>query len=166
MIVYSMYIYAFLFVMIRRPPRFTRPDTLFPYTTLFRSPIAFFGSRPAFNAFCVARPSAIQFSSDIQPEIQIILTSTFARPEPGTTPGAKPNDRRAICPPARVDVGCRKNRRRICEHQSSDRRRDARERPSGRRAPPSAIFAGDAQRPEGDHHARGVARAWHERDRK
>src|SRR3546814_3885580 len=26
--------------MIRRPPRSTRPDTLFPYTTLFRSPIA------------------------------------------------------------------------------------------------------------------------------
>src|SRR3546814_13077837 len=25
------------FVMIRRPPRSTRPDTLFPYTTLFRS---------------------------------------------------------------------------------------------------------------------------------
>src|SRR3546814_6608036 len=24
--------------MIRRPPRFTRPDTLFPYATLFRSP--------------------------------------------------------------------------------------------------------------------------------
>src|SRR3546814_13663995 len=24
--------------MIRRPPRSTRPDTLFPYTTLFRSP--------------------------------------------------------------------------------------------------------------------------------
>src|SRR3546814_19493248 len=26
--------------MIRRPPRFTRTDTLFPYTTLFRSPAA------------------------------------------------------------------------------------------------------------------------------
>src|SRR3546814_20244966 len=25
--------------MIRRPPRFTRTDTLFPYTPLFRSPI-------------------------------------------------------------------------------------------------------------------------------
>src|SRR3546814_3359682 len=25
------------FLMIRRPPRFTRTDTLFPYTTLFRS---------------------------------------------------------------------------------------------------------------------------------
>src|SRR3546814_12672274 len=27
----------FFFVMIRRPPRSTRTDTLFPYTTLFRS---------------------------------------------------------------------------------------------------------------------------------
>src|SRR3546814_14566974 len=29
-----------LFLMIRRPPRFTRTDTLFPYTTLVRSPLA------------------------------------------------------------------------------------------------------------------------------
>src|SRR3546814_2547889 len=28
------------FLMIRRPPRSTRTDTLFPYTTLFRSPMA------------------------------------------------------------------------------------------------------------------------------
>src|SRR3546814_15650206 len=28
---------VFFFVMIRRPPRSTRTDTLFPYTTLFRS---------------------------------------------------------------------------------------------------------------------------------
>src|SRR3546814_10806065 len=27
-----------MFLMIRRPPRSTRTDTLFPYTTLFRSP--------------------------------------------------------------------------------------------------------------------------------
>src|SRR3546814_10176396 len=27
----------FFFLMIRRPPRYTRTDTLFPYTTLFRS---------------------------------------------------------------------------------------------------------------------------------
>src|SRR3546814_1349940 len=31
----------FFFLMIRRPPRSTRTDTLFPYTTLFRS-----GERP------------------------------------------------------------------------------------------------------------------------
>src|SRR3546814_7702947 len=28
----------FFFLMVRRPPRSTRTDTLFPYTTLFRSP--------------------------------------------------------------------------------------------------------------------------------
>src|SRR3546814_6600191 len=32
--------------MIRRPPRSTRPDTLFPYTTLFRS------DGPAFSRSC------------------------------------------------------------------------------------------------------------------
>src|SRR3546814_3454679 len=31
-------IYYFFFLSIRRPPRSTRTDTLFPYTTLFRSP--------------------------------------------------------------------------------------------------------------------------------
>src|SRR3546814_20628377 len=30
-------VYCFFFLMIRRPPRSTRTDTLFPYTTLFRS---------------------------------------------------------------------------------------------------------------------------------
>src|SRR3546814_14981874 len=30
------------FLMIRRPPRSTRTDTLFPYTTLFRSPVSQF----------------------------------------------------------------------------------------------------------------------------
>src|SRR3546814_10986667 len=45
---YSVYVYdimqnvlmcmsMFFFLMIRRPPRSTRTDTLFPYTTLFRS---------------------------------------------------------------------------------------------------------------------------------
>src|SRR3546814_13617699 len=31
------YYLSFFFLMIRRPPRSTRTDTLFPYTTLFRS---------------------------------------------------------------------------------------------------------------------------------
>src|SRR3546814_11575261 len=31
------YTVLFVFLMIRRPPRSTRTDTLFPYTTLFRS---------------------------------------------------------------------------------------------------------------------------------
>src|SRR3546814_16266283 len=38
----------FLFLMIRRPPRSTRTDTLFPYTTLFRS---FFRITDAMDSF-------------------------------------------------------------------------------------------------------------------
>src|SRR3546814_8354186 len=42
---YFLYYYVvlclcFFFLMIRRPPRSTRTDTLFPYTTLFRSGVA------------------------------------------------------------------------------------------------------------------------------
>src|SRR3546814_6767878 len=43
----------FFFLMIRRPPRSTRTDTLFPYTTLFRSPKDF------------ARSVAIRAESDV-----------------------------------------------------------------------------------------------------
>src|SRR3546814_18080653 len=38
--------FLFFFLMIRRPPRSTRTDTLFPYTTLFRS------TTPINNGFC------------------------------------------------------------------------------------------------------------------
>src|SRR3546814_16163463 len=34
---YLCYMFVIFFLMIRRPPRSTRTDTLFPYTTLFRS---------------------------------------------------------------------------------------------------------------------------------
>src|SRR3546814_15598286 len=37
MISILLFIDVFFFLMIRRPPRSTRTDTLFPYTTLFRS---------------------------------------------------------------------------------------------------------------------------------
>src|SRR3546814_2650441 len=42
------FVRMFFFLMIRRPPRSTRTDTLFPYTTLFRSrPRARGGGRPS-----------------------------------------------------------------------------------------------------------------------
>src|SRR3546814_20787198 len=34
---YGFFVYTVFFLMIRRPPRSTRTDTLLPYTTLFRS---------------------------------------------------------------------------------------------------------------------------------
>src|SRR3546814_12406132 len=37
MLLLSSDFFFFFFLMIRRPPRSTRTDTLFPYTTLFRS---------------------------------------------------------------------------------------------------------------------------------
>src|SRR3546814_3307958 len=52
--------------MIRRPPRSTRTDTLFPYTTLFRSPWTTRGYLflcPVENPQSESRPSA-RWSSD------------------------------------------------------------------------------------------------------
>src|SRR3546814_18054296 len=43
----SVYLFIFFFLMIRRPPRSTRTDTLFPYTTLFRSRTALGADRAA-----------------------------------------------------------------------------------------------------------------------
>src|SRR3546814_11619069 len=37
--VYIVFLFVVFFLMIRRPPRSTRTDTLFPYTTLFRNMI-------------------------------------------------------------------------------------------------------------------------------
>src|SRR3546814_7641400 len=44
----------FFFLMIRRPPRSTRTDTLFPYTTLFRSSAA-----SSFSFSCWTRSTSI-----------------------------------------------------------------------------------------------------------
>src|SRR3546814_19673266 len=42
--------------MLRRPPRSTRTDTLFPYTTLFRSVGAGVQARLQLEALCLVRP--------------------------------------------------------------------------------------------------------------
>src|SRR3546814_9224837 len=39
-LVLGILLFCFFFLMIRRPPRSTRTDTLFPYTTLFRSVVS------------------------------------------------------------------------------------------------------------------------------
>src|SRR3546814_18037673 len=52
-LLHSHYLYVFsliFFLMIRRPPRSTRTDTLFPYTTLFRSPYFFHPARGRYAA--------------------------------------------------------------------------------------------------------------------
>src|SRR3546814_2137276 len=77
----------FFFLMIRRPPRSTRTDTLFPYTTLFRSQ-----SRPGQHFLPPLpddpRPLMVQFASiTTRPfaELQGILGERKARSEEHTS---------------------------------------------------------------------------------
>src|SRR3546814_1532799 len=51
----TMVCYRIFFLMIRRPPRSTRTDTLFPYTTLFRSGFTRIRRVPNGEARTVAR---------------------------------------------------------------------------------------------------------------
>src|SRR3546814_11497831 len=52
---------CFFFLMIRRPPRSTRTDTLFPYTTLFRSQDRRVDN---FNHVMTGRPQDVDLVSD------------------------------------------------------------------------------------------------------
>src|SRR3546814_7602573 len=72
---------CFFFLMIRRPPRSTRTDTLFPYTTLFRSArrvparYRFRGTGPdRFRAFC----RAIRRSEEHTSELQSLMRISYA----------------------------------------------------------------------------------------
>src|SRR3546814_7733750 len=53
----------FFFLMIRRPPRSTRTDTLFPYTTLFRSRAMPPPRHPPLTAFFVGMAGIATFSA-------------------------------------------------------------------------------------------------------
>src|SRR3546814_12383809 len=46
--------------MIRRPPRSTRSDTLFPYTTVFRSPLTDANGNPLIGVENGQRPDAFE----------------------------------------------------------------------------------------------------------
>src|SRR3546814_9101545 len=55
---------VFFFLMIRRPPRSTRTDTLFPYTTLFRSDVVE-GTNDAVGAAQNDRALAAEVEADV-----------------------------------------------------------------------------------------------------
>src|SRR3546814_4193563 len=54
--------------MIRRPPRSTRTDTLFPYTTLFRSAASSSGSLRSMMADTTRSPVALTRASSVAPD--------------------------------------------------------------------------------------------------
>src|SRR3546814_5114943 len=71
--------------MIRRPPRSTRTDTLFPYTALFRSPMDKFttmirprwiGSTPA--AWKIGKKTGVRRSEEHTSELQSLMRISYA----------------------------------------------------------------------------------------
>src|SRR3546814_7390825 len=78
--------FCFFFLMIRRPPRSTRTDTLFPYTTLFRSLNGSFYSlqRPEYYARWYAQtPPGFVFtvkgrSEEHTSELQSLMRISYA----------------------------------------------------------------------------------------
>src|SRR3546814_16569608 len=77
----------FFFLMIRRPPRSTRTDTLFPYTTLFRSLLYGAGS-PLTNSAgvpwtaayvdTIGEPTADMRSEEHTSELQSLMRISYA----------------------------------------------------------------------------------------
>src|SRR3546814_11120264 len=78
----SVSVSLFFFLMIRRPPRSTRTDTLFPYTTLFRSPRCHSrqgAARPAATAWRRdAGPLPQQRSEEHTSELQSLMRISYA----------------------------------------------------------------------------------------
>src|SRR3546814_11553353 len=70
--------FAFFFLMIRRPPRSTRTDTLFPYTTLFRSHQ---GADPVPRDLCVRDAPRSPCAPDLLRSASLSGLRSHRRPE-------------------------------------------------------------------------------------
>src|SRR3546814_15106927 len=70
--------------MIRRPPRSTRTDTLFPYTTLFRSVLTFFsGMATSAVTLALARIGVGASEAGASPASMSIITAYFPKERRG-----------------------------------------------------------------------------------
>src|SRR3546814_9962913 len=65
-------LFSLFFLLILRPPRSTRTDTLFPYTTLFRSGFARSGSK---GSVCDERPRCAKACRKAIPPFEAIARS-------------------------------------------------------------------------------------------
>src|SRR3546814_17027155 len=72
--------YSYFFLLLRRPPRSKRTDTLFPYTTLFRSSVKYKSKSLIFS------PSSIDA---MHPPVMIVFFSTSLRTTSSSIEDAK-----------------------------------------------------------------------------
>src|SRR3546814_12646467 len=89
-----LFFFFFFFLMIRRPPRSTRTDTLFPYTTLFRSPGHQSDRRAHRSLAQEGRPTRHRA---IDPHRAWLGVSTCRRLSPARRNGSGARRRRACC---------------------------------------------------------------------
>src|SRR3546814_7932232 len=68
---------VFFFLMIRRPPRSTRTDTLFPYTTLFRS-VRAVDQRVQHLGAKIGRVPVLERSEEHTSELQSLMRISYA----------------------------------------------------------------------------------------
>src|SRR3546814_8496962 len=79
----------FFFLMIRRPPRSTRTDTLFPYTTLFRSPFPY--PAAAHEGACLGRSAAVRHTDRLMmKKLAIVAACIAAFPSPASADRVQP----------------------------------------------------------------------------
>src|SRR3546814_16899963 len=102
--------------MIRRPPRSTRTDTLFPYTTLFRSSGTFSSSTNRFKIVQFLRghysKKVVKLPrSDYRQEVATIYRSTAALWHSPASVGPEPRMRSWPRPSRRIDTPRRPGRR-------------------------------------------------------
>src|SRR3546814_4597493 len=71
--------------MIRRPPRSTRTDTLFPYTTLFRSNVSVRVNAVVYFRVVEPDKSVLQVENFLQATSQLAQTRLVARSEEHTS---------------------------------------------------------------------------------
>src|SRR3546814_16747086 len=115
------------FLMRRRPPRSTRTDTLFPYTTLFRStsPITTISRRDAERAGQtdlgqVIRDLPQNFSGGQNPTIAPTGQGSFSKVSGSSTlnlRGLGPDASLTLLHGHRVEIGRASGRARVCQYR-------------------------------------------------
>src|SRR3546814_12500047 len=77
--------FLLFFLMIQRPPRSTRTDTLFPYTTLFRSPFSGPDSDAAFRRLLISSTLVSRFGVKVRSTMDTLGVGTRMA-EPSSLP--------------------------------------------------------------------------------